>query len=94
MNHALKLLENADPSQRLFLFLNVSAIHGPNHYFVKGAAKDSVESQRAALRYVDGELGRLFDALRNRGKTFCMVFPIMVQLMGKTAMKDIVWRMR
>jgi arylsulfatase A-like enzyme len=23
---------------------------------------------------VDGELGRLFDALRNRGKTFCMVF--------------------
>ncbi len=74
VNHALKLLEKADPAQRLFLFLNVSAIHGPNHYFVEGSVKDSVESQRAALRYVDGQLGRLFDALRKRGKTFCMVF--------------------
>lgn len=74
VNHALKLLEKADPAQRLFLFLNVSAIHGPNHYFLEGSAKDSVESQRVALRYVDGQLGRLFDALRERGKTFCMAF--------------------
>lgn len=74
VNHALKLLEKADPSQRLFLFLNISAIHGPNHYFIEGARKDSVESQRAALRYVDGQLGRLFVALRSRGKTFCMAF--------------------
>ncbi len=72
--HALKLLQAADPQQRLFLFLNVSAIHGPNHYYIPGARQDSVETQRAALRYVDEQLGPLFEALRQRGPTFCMAF--------------------
>lgn len=75
VNHALKLLKDTPSEQRLFMFLNVSAIHGPNHYFIPGAKKDSVDSQRAALRYVDGELGRLFDAFRERGNpTFCLAF--------------------
>lgn len=75
VNHALKLLKDTPLEQRLFMFLNVSAIHGPNHYFIPGAKKDSVDSQRAALRYVDGELGRLFDAFRERGNpTFCLAF--------------------
>lgn len=75
VNHALQLLSKTSSGERLFLFVNVSAIHGPNHYFVPGAKKDSVETQRAALRYVDGELGRLFDAMRERERpTFCLVF--------------------
>ncbi|BBH20330.1 membrane protein [Paenibacillus baekrokdamisoli] len=75
VNHALKRLEKAEANERLFLFMNVSAIHGPNHYFVAGAKKDSVETQRAALRYVDGEIGRLFTKLRERERpVFCMVF--------------------
>ena len=73
VNHALKLIGSAEPGQRLFLFMNVSAIHGPNHYFVPGAKRDSVDTQRAALRYADGQLGRLFEAMRARGKTFCIV---------------------
>lgn len=72
--HALKLLAKADPKQRLFLFLNVSAIHGPNHYFIPGARRDSVESQRAALRYADAQLGPLLDAFRQRGPTLCLAF--------------------
>ncbi|GGI45233.1 membrane protein [Paenibacillus marchantiophytorum] len=75
VNHTIKLLDQLDEKERLFLFLNVSAIHGPNHYYVKGAKRDSIETQRAALRYVDGELGRLFDVLRKRERpVFCLVF--------------------
>ncbi|MCU6708266.1 STM4013/SEN3800 family hydrolase [Paenibacillus sp. J5C_2022] len=75
VNHALKLLEATPQQERLFLFMNVSAIHGPNHYFVPGAKEDSVETQRAALRYVDGELGRLFAAMRARQRpALCLVF--------------------
>ncbi|MBH5319322.1 STM4013/SEN3800 family hydrolase [Paenibacillus sp. GSMTC-2017] len=75
VNHAIQLLDRADASQRLFMFLNVSAMHGPNHYFVPGAKRDSIETQRAALRYVDGELGRLFQTMKQRERpVFCMVF--------------------
>lgn len=75
VRHALKLLEQAAPEEKLFLFLNVSAIHGPNRYFVEGAREDSVETQRAALRYVDKALGPLFDAMRKRSRpTFCLAF--------------------
>jgi hypothetical protein len=75
VNHALGLLDGTPLDQRLFLFMNVSAIHGPSHHYVEGARRDSVDTQRAALRYVDGELGRLFQRLRERGKpVFCLVF--------------------
>ncbi|WP_322907932.1 STM4013/SEN3800 family hydrolase [Paenibacillus campi] len=75
VNHALRLLDDIDEQQRLFLFMNVSAIHGPNYYFIPGNRRDSVDSQRAALRYVDGELGRLFAALRQRERpVLCLVF--------------------
>lgn len=74
MNHALKLLEKSDPAEKLFLFMNISAMHGPNHYFVDGAKRDSVETQRAALRYVDSQLAPLFEAMRRRGKTLCLAF--------------------
>lgn len=59
--------------QRLFLFLNVSAIHQPNRHYLPGAEEDSRASHAAALEYVDGQLGPLFDALRSRGPTFCIV---------------------
>lgn len=75
VNHALKLLDHTGPEEKLFLFMNVSAIHGPNRYFVEGAREDSVETQRAALRYVDKALGPLFEAMRKRERpTFCLAF--------------------
>jgi len=58
----------------LFLFLNVSALHQPNRHYLAGASVDSRESHAAALEYVDGQLGRLFDALARRARrTFCIV---------------------
>jgi hypothetical protein len=52
----------------LFLFVNVSATHPPTHGYVRGARGDSVETQAAALAYVDRHLPVLFDALRARGR--------------------------
>ncbi|MCQ4085847.1 STM4013/SEN3800 family hydrolase [Saccharibacillus sp. JS10] len=75
VDHAIKLLADIPLNERFFLFINVSAIHGPNHIFSPGAKHDSVETQRAALRYVDAELGRLFEVIRaRRNPAFCMAF--------------------
>jgi arylsulfatase A-like enzyme len=52
---------------RVFVFLNVSAIHQPNRFYLPGAADDTIESHAAALEYVDKHLGRLFTGLRKRG---------------------------
>jgi hypothetical protein len=52
----------------LFIFLNVSAVHPPTHLYVRGAQSDSVETQVAALEYVDRHLAPLFDALQHRNR--------------------------
>jgi hypothetical protein len=59
--------------RRVFLFLNVSAIHQPNCFYLPGAAEDSLASHAAALAYVDSQLPPLFAALRCRGPTLCIV---------------------
>lgn len=67
----LKKLSGADAQKRIFLYLNVDAIHYPNYFYLEGAAHDSIQSHAAALRYADGELGRLFTEWKNlRGETF------------------------
>ena len=58
---------------RVFLFINVSALHQPNAIYLPGATTDSYDSHVAALAYVDGQLGALFDALRARGPAFVIV---------------------
>ena len=67
----LKKADQAEKDQRVFLYLNIDAIHYPNYFYVEGAIQDSLISHGAALRYVDGELGRLFEGWKEkRGKTF------------------------
>ncbi len=67
----LKKLSASPGEQRIFLYLNVDAIHYPNYFYVKGNTHDNLESHGAALRYVDGELGRLFDGWKKmRGGAF------------------------
>lgn len=67
---ACRLLEREGPQ---FLYLNVSATHQPNCHYIPGATKDSVETQRAALRYVDGALVPLWKCLEKRGAC-CWIF--------------------
>jgi hypothetical protein len=70
---ALRILGDLPPTQRVFLFVNVSALHQPNHFYLPGATGDSKETHAAALEYVDRELPPLFDALRKRGGAFCIL---------------------
>lgn len=65
----LKKLEQAPANAHIFLYLNVDAIHYPNYFYLEGASKDSPKSHAAALRYVDGELGRLFEGWKAQRKS-------------------------
>jgi hypothetical protein len=59
--------------RRLFLFVNVSAIHQPNRLFLSGATGDTPASMAAALAYVDAHVARLFDALTRRAPLLAVV---------------------
>ena len=56
LDHITKRLNEIDNGQRLFLFLNLSAMHQPNSQYLKGAKVDSPDTQAAALAAVDKAL--------------------------------------
>lgn len=61
-------------AQPLFLFINVSAVHQPNWFYLQEEKTgDSKESHAAALQYVDSQLPILTNALTKKRDTFCMV---------------------
>ncbi len=62
-----------NPDGRIFLFINVSALHQPNNFYLDGAKQDSIESHAAALRYVDSRLPMLISALKNHGRFFGII---------------------
>ena len=59
-----------DHEKNILMYLNISALHYPNYFYVKGEKKDSKAAHAAALRYVDGQLGTLFTAFQKKGSTF------------------------
>lgn len=70
---AVQVLDGLPPGRRVFLFVNVSALHQPNRFYVPGAAEDTRETQVAALAYVDSQLPPLMGALRRRGPTLAVI---------------------
>ena len=70
---AVSILQRTPPDRRIFLFINVSALHQPNCCYVPGATEDTLASHAAALAYVDSQLPPLFDALRERGPALAIV---------------------
>jgi Sulfatase len=60
--------------RRVFLFLNISALHQPNCHYLPGATSDSLATHAAALEYVDGELGRLWQHLDHTRDYQALVF--------------------
>jgi arylsulfatase A-like enzyme len=70
---ACERLAAIDSSQRVFLFLNVSALHQPNCIYAPPATEDTPATQESALAYVDRSLPPLFAALARRGRTLCLV---------------------
>lgn len=73
VTYALRILEDLSPAQRVLVFLNVSALHQPNCMFVPGELRDSKRTMAGALAYVDGWLGRLFEAMGRRNPTLAVV---------------------
>jgi len=63
---ACRRIADLPPERRLFLFLNISALHQPNCLFTPGATSDDAATQEAALAYVDSHLPPLFRALTAR----------------------------
>jgi hypothetical protein len=68
-----RVIDGLEPGRRLFLFLNVSALHQPNCHYLEGAAEDSPASQAAALAYVDGHLGELMRRVERRSPALCVL---------------------
>jgi hypothetical protein len=73
VNLALERVSALPPARRVFLFVNVSAVHQPNRFYLPGATDDTLASHAAALEYVDAHLGRLFAGLRRRGPWLAVV---------------------
>ena len=55
---AIQCLESYPTNQRIFLFINISALHQPNYFYIPDYQHntDSLESHQAALQYVDQQL--------------------------------------
>ncbi len=70
---AVQRLSEIPRVKRVFLFINVSAIHPPNAFFLPGAKEDSLASHAAALTYVDRQLPPLLAALRRRGPSLLIL---------------------
>lgn len=70
-----------DRAQRLFLFVNVPALHQPNWFYLDGAQRDDSlpakgdtrASHAAALEYVDSHIGELFEVMTSRRPCFAIV---------------------
>jgi hypothetical protein len=70
---ACQVIARLPHKQRLFLFLNVSALHQPNCIFAPPAVEDSVDTQAAALAYVDRHLPPLFKSVARRSPAICLL---------------------
>ena len=70
---AVSRLQELEDTTRLFLFLNVSALHQPNYIFSPGAREDSRETMSDALVHTDAHVSRLIDAMRQRAPLLCIL---------------------
>jgi hypothetical protein len=75
VNLAKKILEETPKNQRIFLFINISALHQPNYLYLPNPKDkiDTIQSHAAALEYIDSQLGKLWKILQNRNPTFCIL---------------------
>lgn len=70
---ATHIVRDLPAAQRLFLFVNVSAIHQPNCLFSPGATSDSTQTMSDALSYVDRHLPPLLATLRRRAPLLAVI---------------------
>jgi arylsulfatase A-like enzyme len=81
LEYARRIVADLPERRRLFLFVNVAALHQPNWYHLPGARRDDTlpakgdtrASHAAALEYVDRHVGELFALLAARAPVFAIV---------------------
>ena len=66
-------LAGVPADERVFLFVNVAALHQPNGHYLAGETEDTLRTHAAALEYVDRHLPALFELMRRRADTFCVL---------------------
>lgn len=59
--------------KRIFLFINISAIHQPNWFHGADEGPDTLATHAAALAAVDRALKPLLDRMKSRAPTFAMI---------------------
>lgn len=91
---AVERLAALPPGRRVFLFLNVSAVHQPNRFYLEGAVEDSIASHAAALAYVDRHLPRLFERSAGAGQSSASSARITGRPTARTVIKVIGWGTR
>jgi hypothetical protein len=64
---ASERLKAIPQGRQVMLFINISALHQPNRFYLPGATEDSKDTHAAALRYVDSQFPILLSALYQRG---------------------------
>lgn len=67
---AVRKLSQMPQDKKIMMYLNISALHYPNYFYLPEGKRDSKEAHAAALHYVDTQLGRLFNSFATRGETF------------------------
>jgi hypothetical protein len=70
---ACKLLQGLQHEQRVFLFINISALHQPNYFYLPNNPQDTLASHAVALAYVDAQLPALFSAMQRRAPTLVIL---------------------
>ncbi|MFI8962118.1 STM4013/SEN3800 family hydrolase [Streptomyces sp. NPDC053493] len=76
VDRAEQVVAGLPTDRRLFLFVNVSALHQPNWFHLPGATREAGDTRAthaAALEYVDRHIGRLFAAMSSRRDCFAIV---------------------
>jgi len=69
---SIQSLENAG-DKRVFLFINIAAIHQPNWFYGAEEGPDSLATHTAALVAVDKALQPLFALMKKRAPTFAII---------------------
>lgn len=75
--NVIREVKSIQDYQPVFLFINVSAIHQPNYFYLDSATSsdktDTIDSHAAALRYVDKALAPLFDECQQHNDTLVIM---------------------
>lgn len=70
IDFAVKKIQSLPKEKKMMMYINISALHYPNYFYLPEGKEDSKDAHAAALRYVDAQLKNLFETLQEKNDTF------------------------